>query len=102
MRSLLEEPKAREILSTLLEVHPQVEQKFSVFLWDLLKKRDEMPSADVRICDEFAEALRIWDLAKSIDQGNFEVWVEELILLRRELLRERDIWIESQLPAIQR
>ncbi|XP_058802324.1 lysosomal-trafficking regulator isoform X2 [Phymastichus coffea] len=102
VRSLMEEPKAREILSTLLEVHPQVEQKFSVFLWDLLQKRDEMSSADARTCAEMQEALKIWDLAKSIDQGNQELWGEELSLFRRELLREREIWIDSQMPSIQR
>ncbi|XP_016837232.1 lysosomal-trafficking regulator isoform X2 [Nasonia vitripennis] len=102
VRSLTEEPKAREILSTLLEVHPQVEQKFSVFLWDLLQKKDEMPSADARICAELREALKIWDLARGIEQGNSETWLEELSLLRRELMKERDIWIESQMPAIQR
>ena len=68
----------------------------------MLQRRDEMPSADARICAEMREALKIWDLAKDIDQGNSEVWAEELSLLRRELMRERDIWIENQLPAIQR
>lgn len=80
----------------------QVEQKFSVFLWDLLQKRDEMPSADARICAEMREALKIWDLAKSIDQGNQELWTEELTLFRRELLREREIWIDGLMPSIMR
>jgi hypothetical protein len=61
-----------------------------------------MPSADARICAELREALKIWDLAKAIEQENTELWVEELSLLRRELMREREIWIENQLPAIHR
>ncbi|XP_050573868.1 lysosomal-trafficking regulator isoform X4 [Bombus affinis] len=102
VRSLMEEPKAREILSSLLEVHPQVEQKFAVFFWDLLQRRDEMPSADARICIELKEALSIWDLAKEIEQASPGIWNEELALLRRELMRDRDIWIDNNLPAIQR
>lgn len=128
VRSLMEEPKAREILSSLLEVHPQVslsinpylsvlyflicmfqciyicqvEQKFAVFFWDLLQRRDEMPSADARICIELKEALSIWDLAKGIEQASPGIWNEELALLRRELMRDRDIWIDNNLPAIQR
>ncbi|XP_048261477.1 lysosomal-trafficking regulator isoform X2 [Bombus terrestris] len=102
VRSLMEEPRAREILSSLLEVHPQVEQKFAVFFWDLLQRRDEMPSADARICIELKEALSIWDLAKEIEQASPGIWNEELALLRRELMRDRDIWIDNNLPAIQR
>ncbi|XP_076766095.1 lysosomal-trafficking regulator mauve isoform X3 [Xylocopa sonorina] len=102
VRSLMEEPKAREILSSLLEVHPQVEQKFTVFLWDLLQRRDEIPSADARICVELKEALNIWDLAKGIEHASPGIWNEELALLRRELMRDRDIWIDNNLPAIQR
>ena len=124
----MEEPRAREILSSLLEVHPQVslsinpylsvlyflmymfqciyiyqvEQKFAVFFWDLLQRRDEMPSADARICIELKEALSIWDLAKEIEQASPGIWNEELALLRRELMRDRDIWIDNNLPAIQR
>ncbi|XP_014603828.1 PREDICTED: lysosomal-trafficking regulator isoform X1 [Polistes canadensis] len=101
IRSLMEEPKAHEILISLLEVHPQVEQRFTVFFWDLLQK-DEMSSADARMCGEFREALRIWDLSKSIDQASPGIWNEELALLRRELMRDRDIWIDTNLPAIYR
>ncbi|XP_043669052.1 lysosomal-trafficking regulator isoform X1 [Vespula pensylvanica] len=101
VRSLMEEPKAHEILLSLLEVHPQVEQRFTVFFWDLLQ-RDEMSSADARMCAEFREALRIWDLAKGIEQASPGIWNEELALLRRELMRDRDIWIDANLPAIYR
>ncbi|XP_054002539.1 lysosomal-trafficking regulator isoform X2 [Hylaeus anthracinus] len=102
VRSLMEEPKADKILSSILEVHPQVEQKFTVFFWDLLQKRGEMSSADARLCAELREALNVWDLAKGIDQASSPVWNEELALLRRELMRDRDIWIDNNLPAIQR
>ncbi|XP_011343929.2 lysosomal-trafficking regulator isoform X3 [Ooceraea biroi] len=101
VRSLMEEPKAREILSCILEVHPQMEQKFTVFFWDLLQKRDEMPSADARVCAELREALRVWDLAKGIEQASPEVWNDELALLRRDLFLDRDICIDNH-PAILR
>ncbi|XP_015121948.1 lysosomal-trafficking regulator [Diachasma alloeum] len=102
VRSLMEEPRGREILSSLLEIHAQVEQKFTVFFWDLLEKRDEMPSADARVCAELKEALSIWDLVKGIERATPGLWGEELTLLRRELMRDRDIWMESNLSAIQR
>ncbi|XP_032666117.1 lysosomal-trafficking regulator isoform X3 [Odontomachus brunneus] len=101
VRSLMEEPRAREILSCILEVHPQMEQKFTVFFWDLLQKRDEMPSADARVCAELREALRVWDLAKGIEQASPEAWNDELALLRRDLLLDRDICIDNY-PAILR
>ncbi|XP_014468102.1 PREDICTED: lysosomal-trafficking regulator isoform X2 [Dinoponera quadriceps] len=101
VRSLMEEPRAREILSCILEVHPQMEQKFTVFFWDLLQKRDEMPSADARVCAELREALRVWDLAKGIEQANPEAWNDELALLRRDLLLDRDVCIDNY-PAILR
>lgn len=78
-----------------------MEQKFTVFFWDLLQKRDEMPSADARVCAELREALRVWNLAKGIEQASPEVWNDELALLRRNLLQERDICIDNY-PAILR
>lgn len=109
IRSLMEEPKTKDILSSLLEVGSQVEQRFSLFLWDLLAKKDKMPSAEARACTEFKEALTTWQLTKN--SKNFanesgdetaEFWEEEIMILRRELMRERDIWIENNLSAIQR
>ncbi|XP_012252611.2 lysosomal-trafficking regulator [Athalia rosae] len=102
VRSLMEEPKVKDILTSLLEVHPQIEQKFTVFLWDLLQRRDEMPSADARVCAELREALGIWNLTKGIEQATPGLWGEELALLRRELMRDRDIWMENNSSAIQR
>ncbi|XP_023246507.1 lysosomal-trafficking regulator [Copidosoma floridanum] len=102
VRTLMEEPKTKEILTTLLEVHPQIEQKFSVFFWDLLQKRDEMSCADARMCLDLEEALQVWELAKKVEQNSSETWTEELALLRRELTKERNAWIENQLAAIQR
>lgn len=61
-----------------------------------------MPSTDARICSEFREALDIWGLVKGFDQENNSLWSEEVVLLRRELMREREIWMENQLPMIHR
>ncbi|XP_033229888.1 lysosomal-trafficking regulator isoform X2 [Belonocnema kinseyi] len=102
VRSLMEEPKVREILTSLLDVHPQVEQKFTVFLWDLLCRRDEMPSADARVCAELREALNVWSLAKGLEEGKAALWSEELDLLRGELAKDRNIWLESHFPAVKR
>lgn len=78
-----------------------MEQKFTVFFWDLLQKRDEMPSADARVCAELREALRVWNLAKGIEQASPEAWNDELALLRRDLLLDRDICVDNY-PAILR
>ncbi|XP_018058565.1 PREDICTED: lysosomal-trafficking regulator [Atta colombica] len=101
IRSLMEEPRAREILSCILEVHPQLEQKFTVFFWDLLQKRNEMPSADARVCAELREALHVWNLAQGIEQANPEVWNDELAVLRRDVHPDQDICIDNY-PAILR
>lgn len=61
-----------------------------------------MPSADARVCAELKEALSIWNLTKGIEQATPGLWGEELALLRRELMRERDIWMENNLSAIHR
>lgn len=60
-----------------------------------------MPSADARVCAELREALRIWDLAKGIEQANSDTWDDELALLRRNVLLDRDISIDNY-PAILR
>lgn len=60
-----------------------------------------MPSADARVCAELKEALRVWNLAKGIEQANPEVWNDELALLRRDVLLERDICIDNY-PAVLR
>lgn len=78
-----------------------MEQKFTVFFWDLLQKRDEMPSADARVCAELREALRVWNLAKGIERASPEVWNDELALLRRNLLSDQDICIDNY-PAVLR
>lgn len=72
-----------------------------MFFWDLLQKRDEMPSADARVCAELREALRVWNLAKGIEQASSEVWNDELALLRRDLLPDQDICIDNY-PTILR
>lgn len=61
-----------------------------------------MPSADWRICSEMRDALKLWNLAKGIDQATTVLWEEELALFKNEFLRERDQWIENQMPTIQR
>lgn len=61
-----------------------------------------MPSADAHVCEDMREALKVWELAKGIDQSNSEVWAEEVTILQRELIREKDIWVENQISAIQR
>lgn len=61
-----------------------------------------MPSADARVCAELKEALNIWDLVKGIDRATPGLWGEELAMLRRELMRDRDIWLENNLSAIHR
>lgn len=66
-----------------------------------MQKRDEMPSADARVCAELREALRIWNLAKGIEQANSEMYSDELALLRRDMFLDRDISIDNY-PAIQR
>lgn len=102
VRSLMEEPRGREILSSLLEVDAQIVQKFTVFFWDLVEKKDEMPSTDARVCIELKEALEIWQLVKGLKQTPPELLAEELALLRRELINDRDIWMENNLPSINR
>lgn len=66
-----------------------------------MQKRDEMPSADARVCAELREALRVWNLAKGIEQANSEMWNDELALLRKDLLPDQDICIDNY-PAILR
>lgn len=60
-----------------------------------------MPSADARVCAELREALRVWNLAKGIEQASPEVWNDELALLRRDALPDQDICIDNY-PAILR
>lgn len=72
-----------------------------MFFWDLLQKRDEMPSADARVCAELREALHVWNLAKGIEQANPEVWNDELAVLRRDVHPDQNICIDNY-PAILR
>ena len=67
-----------------------------------MRRRDEMPSADARVCAELKEALNIWDLVKGIERATPGLWGEELAMLRRELMKDRDIWLENNLTAIHR
>lgn len=66
-----------------------------------MQKQDEMPSADARVCAELREALRVWNLAKGIEQANPEVWNDELALLRRDLVLDEDICLDNY-PAVLR
>ncbi|KAK0171372.1 hypothetical protein PV328_009113 [Microctonus aethiopoides] len=102
VRSLMEELRGREILSSLLEIHPQIEQKFTVYFWDLLQKCNDMPSSDAQLCIELKEALSIWELVKGINNATPKLWSEELTLLRHELVKDREIWMENNLSAIHR
>ncbi|XP_051169183.1 lysosomal-trafficking regulator isoform X2 [Leptopilina boulardi] len=100
VRILMDEPKVKDILTSLLNIHPQVEQKFIIFLWDLCRR--EMSSADALICSELRNALNVWGLLKCLDMEGSTFWSEELNLLRQELVKDRNIWIENNFPKMKK
>lgn len=100
VRILMDEPRVKEILTSLLDIHPQVEQKFIIFLWDLCRR--EMSSADALICTELRNALNVWGLIKCLDMDGSALWLEELNLLRQELVKDRNIWMENNLPKMKK
>ncbi|XP_034950425.1 lysosomal-trafficking regulator [Chelonus insularis] len=102
IRSLMEEPRGKEILSSLLETDCHIEKKLSILLWDLLGRKNDMPSADARICMEFKEALNIWQLIKGIDNVIPEMWNQELTSLRHEFTKNGEIFIKNNLSVIHR
>ncbi|XP_057327101.1 lysosomal-trafficking regulator [Microplitis mediator] len=107
IRSLMEESRGREILSSILEINSSVEKKLELFLWDLFEKRTDMPSSDARLCTEFKETLAVWHPAllsiegtsTSSDKLRIE---DQLASLRLEFSKDREIWLDNNLSALHR
>ncbi|XP_071440474.1 lysosomal-trafficking regulator isoform X2 [Hetaerina americana] len=87
---LSDEPNCREILAMVLQTHPQVEHRLTVFCQDVVHQaagRKDHFSARV-------EALGISLVAPGVQQmgPGHPLWAEEVSLLQEELRRQRVLW----------
>ncbi|XP_074102061.1 lysosomal-trafficking regulator mauve isoform X2 [Cotesia typhae] len=107
IRSLMEESRGREILSSILDIHSNVEKKLSIFLWDLFERRTDMPSSDARVCTEFKETLAVWHPALLNPKGTSTSQErlhneEQITAMHLEFSKDREIWLENNLLALHR
>lgn len=65
----------------------QTEQKFAVFLWDLIYRASgQMSGTDLRTCQDFILQLQSWGMT-SISAG--DLWEDELKMLLADMEKQR-------------
>ncbi|XP_069691772.1 lysosomal-trafficking regulator isoform X2 [Periplaneta americana] len=80
------EARCKELLSSILHTHAQTEQKFTVFLWDLLhRSAGHMSGTDLRACQDFSHLLQSWGLA-NLTPG--DLWEDELKVLVADMEKQ--------------
>lgn len=78
----------------------QVEQKFTVFLWDLMYT-SKLGGADLRTCMELKESLQQWGVLSPHAVGNsHDSWGEECSMLLTQMDRQRGAWEKQMESAI--
>ncbi|CAB3359283.1 Hypothetical predicted protein [Cloeon dipterum] len=90
--TLLENNKCREILTSILQANTQVEQRFAVFLRDLVMLRNGLPltSADINMCEMLISRMDQWGIISVKSASSKPVlWSEELALFHEEIDRKR-------------
>lgn len=76
----------------------QIEQKFIVFLWDLMYN-NKLASADLRSCQELKESLQQWGILSPQALGSgHDLWGDECNMLVNETDKQIAIW-EKQTEA---
>lgn len=115
IHSLREERNCREIINTLLQTHPQIEQKFTIYLWDLMyhsgttTESDSsasssplaivsggLSSAELQICEEIKEDLQCWGILSPHSIGHsHDQWQDEVKILQIEATQERQDWLKQ-------
>ncbi|KAG8236416.1 hypothetical protein J437_LFUL012837 [Ladona fulva] len=106
VHALSKEPNCKEILSLILQSHPQVEHKFAIFYQDLSQR-----STLIGPCEELAKKIVSWGLLSTSVSSFYNpekhyfvtstaqpmgpdhpLWLEEISLLQEELEKQRKSW----------
>lgn len=105
IHSLRSEPRMKELITSLLHTHAQVEQKFTVWLWALMygEISSQLSSADIRVCEEFKEQLqRLGVLSPHAIGHPHDNWEGEVTLLHREVERQRAAYVAHGRDAMEK
>ncbi|KAK3927653.1 Lysosomal-trafficking regulator [Frankliniella fusca] len=96
IHSLRSEPRVKELITSMLHTHTQIEQKFTVWLWSLMHGQEshQLASADIRACEEMKEQLQRWGVLSPHAIGHaHDNWEGEVTLLLREAERQRASYV---------
>lgn len=105
IHSLRSEPRMKELVTSMLHTHTQVEQKFTVWLWALMygQESHQLPSADIRACEELKEQLQRWGVLSPHAIGHaHDNWEGEVTLLLREAERQMAAYVTHNRDAIEK
>ncbi|GFG30500.1 hypothetical protein Cfor_08123, partial [Coptotermes formosanus] len=87
VHTLRSETRCKELLNTILHTHAQNEQKFTVFLWDLLRRSSgQMSCTDLQACQCFSQQLQSWGMT-NLTAG--DLWEDELKMLLADMEKQR-------------
>ncbi|KAL0267522.1 UNVERIFIED_CONTAM: hypothetical protein PYX00_009770 [Menopon gallinae] len=100
--TLISEAKTKDLLLLLLQTHPQVEQKFSIFLWDLMYNT-KLTSSDLRSCQELRESLLQWGaISPQVLGSSNDAWKMDCVMLMNETDKQISSWEKQTEAAIMR
>lgn len=105
IHSLRSEPRMKELITSMLHTHTQVEQKFTVWLWALMYGQgdQQLSPADIRTCEEFKEQLQRWGVLSPHAIGHaHDNWGGEVTLLLREAERQRAAFVAHGRDAMEK
>ncbi|XP_034250095.1 lysosomal-trafficking regulator isoform X2 [Thrips palmi] len=105
IHSLRSEPRAKELITSMLHTRAPVEQKFTVWLWALMYGQGvhQLQPADFRACEELKEQLQRWGVLSPHAIGHsHDNWEGEVTLLLREAERQRLAFVAHSRDAMEK
>lgn len=84
------------------KTHFQIEQKFSIFFWDLMYNT-KLASSDLRSCQEFRESLLQWGtISPQLLGSSNDAWKMDCVMLMNETDKQISSWEKQTEAAIMR
>lgn len=79
----------------------QIEQKFILFLWDLMYNGSSLLPTEMEVCEELKEQLLTWDIVSAQAFGHaHDRWQKDVALAVKDFDMAKLEWEKSVEPSI--
>nr|XP_018917180.1 PREDICTED: lysosomal-trafficking regulator [Bemisia tabaci] len=101
INTISNEAQVKDILFSLLLTNTQIEQKFILFLWDLMYNGSSLLPTEMEVCEELKEQLLTWDIVSAQAFGHaHDRWQKDVALAVKDFDMAKLEWEKSVEPSI--